>query len=57
MPIKETCTLCKGKGSYDALVSQHDDVMETVVCRKCNGKGHAFRMTDEEEQDYHDNYW
>jgi NAD-dependent SIR2 family protein deacetylase len=35
MPNSETCERCKGKGYYEALVSQHDDKKETVKCEKC----------------------
>ena len=48
---------CKGEGSFKALISQHDDKKETITCPKCNGTGEIHRMTDEEERDYHADYW
>lgn len=57
MPNTETCSTCKGVGYYDGLVSQHDDKTERVKCPKCNGKGTLHVMTDDEEDDYWDNYW
>lgn len=57
MPTEVNCTQCKGEGYYEALVSQHDDKKETVKCSKCNGKGHINQMTDEEERNYHEDYW
>jgi DnaJ-class molecular chaperone len=57
MPDQEACPQCKGKGYYEALISQHDDKTETVKCTKCNGKGHLYVMTDDEERDYHADYW
>jgi hypothetical protein len=57
MPNSETCERCKGKGYYEALVSQHDDKKETVKCEKCNGKGTVYQMTESEERDYWEDYW
>ena len=57
MPNSETCERCKGKGYYEALVSQHDDKKETVKCEKCNGKGTIYQMTESEERDYWEDYW
>lgn len=57
MPTTVTCQTCKGKGYYEALVSQHDDKKETVKCPKCDGKGVKHQMTDDEERDYHADYW
>jgi len=58
MPDKIACPQCKGKGWYDALISQHDDdKTETVKCAKCDGKGYQNVMTDDEERDYHADYW
>jgi len=57
MSEEKTCTICKGKGYYEALVSQHDDKKETVDCSACNGKGHINQMTDSEERDYWADYW
>ena len=57
MPKTNTCTTCDGSGKIDALVSQHDDVTERVTCPKCKGAGVIHTMTDDEERDYHDNYW
>lgn len=57
MPETKPCPTCKGEGYYKALVSQHDDVKETVKCKTCDGKGVLHHMTEQEERDYHDNYW
>ncbi len=57
MPNTEVCETCKGKGTIEALVSQHDDKKETVKCPECSGKGVIHWMTDEEERDYHADYW
>lgn len=57
MPNKVVCKHCRGEGSLDVLVSPHDDKKERVVCRECNGTGVKYQMTEEEERDYHDNYW
>lgn len=57
MPTKETCTTCKGKGYYEALISQHGDEKETVSCSKCNGKGNYNMMSESEERDYWEDYW
>ena len=35
------CAICKGSGT----------------CYSCKGKGEINYMSDEDEQDYHDNYW
>lgn len=57
MPDTITCATCKGKGSYEALVSPHDDKKETVICPTCGGKGTINQMTEEEERDYWLDYW
>ena len=57
MPNSETCEICKGKGYYEALVSQHDDKKETIKCEKCNGNGTVYQMTESEERDYWEDYW
>ncbi len=57
MPNSKTCKICKGKGYYEALVSQHDNKKETIKCEKCNGKGTVYQMTEKEENDYWENYW
>jgi DnaJ-class molecular chaperone len=57
MPDTKPCTTCKGTGYIDALVSQHDDKKETVPCPTCKGNKVIHHMTEEEERDYHDNYW
>lgn len=51
------CNTCKGKGSYEALISQHDNKTEIVKCKECNGKGTVYIMTEEEENNYWENYW
>lgn len=57
MPEIKTCSICKGEGYYEALISQHDDKKETVKCKACNGKGTINQMTEEEERDYWADYW
>ncbi len=57
MPISKTCETCKGNGYYEALVSQHDDKKENVICEKCNGKGIVYQMTEREETAYWEDYW
>ena len=57
MPTTETCKTCKGTGKINALVSQHDDKKEIVDCPDCKGAKVIHYMTDQEERDYHDNYW
>ena len=57
MPNEENCPICKGKGFYIVLVSQHSDEKETIKCDKCSGKGVVYVMTDEEERDYWEDYW
>ena len=57
MPTTEKCPRCNGEGGFESLVSMHDDKKEYVVCTKCHGSGVIHQMTDEEERDYHDNYW
>ena len=56
MSYKEKCKLCNGHGGYDALISQHDDKTEYTKCPKCNG-GFINRMSDEDEADYHADFW
>ena len=57
MPNKEKCDKCKDEGYYNALISMHDDKKERVICDKCKGKGYYYEMTDDEEDDYWENYW
>jgi DnaJ-class molecular chaperone len=57
MPDTKACPDCGGRGYRTVLVSQHDDEKETITCSKCGGSGEIHQMTDEEERDYHDNYW
>lgn len=52
-----TCPICKGKCWYEVLVNQHDDKKETIKCKTCDGRGTVYQMTDEEERDYHADYW
>ena len=51
------CIICEGKGRYEALVSQHDDEKEMVTCQRCNGRGIVYQMTEQEEEDYWEDYW
>jgi len=57
MATKVTCKVCKGSGYMEVLTSPHDDETETVKCTYCNGRGSIHQMTDEEERDYHADYW
>ena len=57
MPETKPCPTCKGAGYFEALVSQHDDKKEITKCPKCNGSGKIHQMTDDEERDYHADYW
>ena len=57
MPDTITCSTCKGKGYYEALVSQNDNKKETVKCKSCDGRGVIYQMTDREESDYRADYW
>lgn len=57
MPNSKDCPLCKGLGSIEALVSQHDDKKEKCICPTCKGAGVIHEMTDQEEADYHADYW
>lgn len=57
MPTQTNCTLCKGEGYIDVLINQHGDEKEHIQCPVCKGKSIIYRMSDEDEQDYHDNYW
>ena len=52
-----TCSSCKGSGTREYLVNQHGYETETGKCNDCNGTGKIHYMSDEDEQDYHDNYW
>jgi len=51
------CPKCKGAGFIIALVSMHDDAKERCECTNCFGTGKIHPMTDEEERDYHADYW
>lgn len=57
MPITSNCQTCKGTGMIYALVSQHGDEKEWVECPHCGGRKVIHQMTDEEERDYHADYW
>jgi DnaJ-class molecular chaperone len=57
MPDTKKCNKCNGSGFYEALISMYDDKTEIVICEKCHGKGIIYTMTEEEEQDYYENYW
>ena len=57
MPETKRCPTCKGKGSVEYLLNQHDDKKEWDTCHDCGGKGEKHYMTDEEERDYHADYW
>jgi len=57
MATRLNCQPCGGTGYMEVLTSPHDDAKETVKCPHCNGKGYTYQMTDEEENDYHADYW
>jgi DnaJ-class molecular chaperone len=57
MPDTIKCPTCNGSGSFEALVSQHDDKTETSICNTCHGSGVIHQMTDEEERDYMADHW
>ena len=57
MSYKKSCTLCNGEGVIKALISQHDDKKEIIDCPKCNGKGEINQMSEQDEIDYHADYW
>lgn len=57
MANTEVCTVCKGTGVVEYLVSQHDDKKETSECLKCKGKKVIHYMSDSDEADYHADYW
>jgi DnaJ-class molecular chaperone len=54
---KITCKECKGVGYIDVLISAHGNEKETILCPNCKGKGIINMMSDEEEDDYHADYW
>ena len=57
MSITTKCPICKGEGSLNVLISMHDNKKKLEICPECKGVGQIHYMSDEEEQDYHDNYW
>ena len=57
MPEKIKCNACDGTGVREYLVNQHGDEKEKGTCNVCKGVGHQYHMTDEEEDDYHNDYW
>jgi DnaJ-class molecular chaperone len=57
MPINKVCDKCGGKGYYLALINANDCKKEITTCNNCNGKGKIIIMTDEEEEEYWNNYW
>lgn len=57
MPKTQPCPTCKGEGYINALVSQHSDEKELTICPTCKGSGVLHTMTDQEEADYHADYW
>lgn len=56
MPTISTCPMCKGEIYYKVLTNAHSNEKETIKCTNCNN-GVIYQMTDEEEDDYHANYW
>jgi len=57
MPEKNECDKCGGCGYIEVLVNMHDNKKETIVCDKCRGKKIIYTMTDDDERDYHADYW
>lgn len=57
MANTKTCSTCKGTGRVEYLVSQHDDKKEWDTCHECKGKKEIHYMSDEDEADYHADYW
>lgn len=57
MADTKTCPTCKGKGVVEYLESQHDDKKEWDTCHDCKGKKVIHYMSDEDEADYHADYW
>lgn len=57
MATTTKCTKCNGEGRYLALISQHDDAVETVTCTACGGRGTVNVMSDSDESDYWEDYW
>ena len=57
MADTKTCKTCKGTGKVEYLVSQHDDKKEWDTCHDCKGKKVIHYMSDEDEADYHADYW
>lgn len=51
------CKTCNGTGQVEYLVSQHDDKKEWGDCKDCKGKKVIHYMSDEDEADYHADYW
>lgn len=53
----EICPTCKRTGVVEYLVSMHDDKKESGTCQDCKGKKEIHYMSDEDEADYHADYW
>jgi len=59
MKDENKCTECGGIGKAEYLSNPHGDETEMATCLKCKGTGSGGgrMMTDEEEADYHADYW
>jgi DnaJ-class molecular chaperone len=57
MPDQKVCSQCNGDGYQEVLTQGHGDGKETQQCMQCNGSGVTYQMTDDEERDYHADYW
>ena len=57
MGERKICNKCDGTGYIDVLVNAHDDEKETITCDNCSGKKEIYYMSDDDENDYHADYW
>jgi DnaJ-class molecular chaperone len=57
MADTKECKTCNGTGKVDCLVSQHDDKKEVSPCPDCKGRKVIHYMSEEDEADYHADFW
>ncbi len=57
MANTKECETCKGSGTKEYVVNLNDDKKETAICHVCKGKGKIHYMSDDDERDYHADYW
>lgn len=57
MANQERCKICHGTGHLSVLTSPHDDKREDIKCPNCRGRGVIYTMSDDDERDYHADYW